>query len=315
MKFFYFAILFSLCFFCGKKNHLEGKDIEKDSPRKKILAPPILEKKFSEIFKEEFKAYEGSGVYYKSNEFFIVFDNLDSVGRINSDLTSGQLLGSKKMKSNFEGLTFDSIKQKFFILVESSKTNNGFFPEILELDAKLKLLKRKFVNFELTKKNKGFEGLVSLHRNGKHFILALCEGNFCYSDKEKHKGNGRIQVLSETEKEWGLVAEIILPSKAAFLDYSDMDIHENKLIILSQSSSAIWIGDLSETKWEITDRGEVLFFPIKKTYAELQYCNLEGISWISERKFVAVSDKKNDSQNESCKEKEQMIHTFDLPYQ
>ena len=68
--------------------------------------------------------------------------------------------------------------------------------------------------------------------------------------------------------------------------------------------------------------GEVFDFPRESATCEVQYCNIEGIHWVSGKKdegtpqmLVAVSDKMKSKgrQSASCQEKDQSVHLFTLP--
>lgn len=244
-----------------EKNGLYGNE---DGPKvfwsssKAVLSNAIREEKFYKLFKGFQKSFrfEGSGVYAKGNFFYVVFDNSKAVGVIESSLTndseSNFLKGNLFEKSNYEGITFRDLEpSSFYIIIESLEKNNAYYPAIVKLDNDLNFLEQKIVKFSLEKKNKGLEGLSFITRSGENFILGLCEGNFCNSDKEKTRGNGRIQVLKEQEGDWIPVAEIKLPSSINFLDYSDMDIENGRIAIVSQVSSAVWIGELHPEKWEV----------------------------------------------------------------
>ena len=46
---------------------------------------------------------------------------------------------------------------------------------------------------------------------------------------------------------------------------------------------------------------------------EIHYGNIEGVSWISPSRIVAVSDRKKRDQIGCVAEKDQSIHIFDIP--
>ncbi len=44
------------------------------------------------------------------------------------------------------------------------------------------------------------------------------------------------------------------------------------------------------------------------------YCNVEGVSWLSEEEMVVVSDRaKRNGQDERCRAKDQSIHVSVIP--
>lgn len=335
-SFFYIPIFLILCISilfqvtCRKEKELHGNETTPKqfwSGNKAVLPNVIREEKFYELFKgyEKNFHFEGSGVYTKENFFYVVFDNMKAIGKIESSFSKNSELNTLKgniyEKSNYEGITYRDIDPfSFYVMIESLEKNNSYYPAIVKLDSELNFQDEKFIKFDLQKKNKGLEGISFITRNGENFILGLCEGNFCYSDKDKHRGNGRIQVLKETESEWVRVAEIKLPSSVNFLDYSDMDIENGRIVIVSQVSSAVWLGELDFEKWEIVGKGNIYFFPFGDRKGnpglggEIIYCNIEGVSWVGLHEIVVVSDKSNPDQEKWCKYKEEMIHIFEIPH-
>lgn len=325
---YFFALLFFSC--QRQKEGLYGHETTPKTfwtPSKAVIANAIREEKFNRLFKGYQKGFrfEGSGVFAKENLFYVVFDNSAAIGVIESSLTglsdSNFLKGKLLDKSNYEGITFRELEpSSFYVMIESLERNNAYYPAIVRLDADLNFKEQKFVKFELEKKNKGLEGITFITRNGENFILGLCEGNFCNSDKEKTRGNGRIQVLKETADEWVVIAEIKLPRSVNFLDYSDMDIENGRVVIVSQMSSALWVGELHPEKWEMLDKGILYYFPFGDREGnaglggEIIYCNIEGVSWFGMHEIVVVSDKRNEDQEKWCKHKEEMIHIFEIPH-
>lgn len=327
------VVTFSFLLFYSCRKEREGLYGSETTPKtfwttsKSVLPKATREEKFYQLFpgyKKNFR-FEGSGVFSKGNLFYVVFDNTKAIGVIESSLTLNSelnfLKGNLLEKSNYEGITFrDLDPTSFYVMIESLEVNNSYYPAIVKLDPNLNPLEQKLVKFELEKKNKGLEGISFINRNGESFILGLCEGNFCNSDKEKTRGNGRIQVLKETENEWVKVAEIILPPSISFLDYADMDIENGRVAIVSQVSSAVWIGDLHSEKWELLEKGSIFYFPFGDREGnpglggEIIYCNIEGVSWIGLHEIVVVSDKRNEEQEKWCKHKEEMIHIFEIPH-
>ena len=327
------SMYFLLSFFYSCRKEKEGLFGNETSPKtfwtanKSVLPHAIREEKFYQLFpgyKKNFH-FEGSGVFSKGNLFYVVFDNTKAIGVIDSSLTLNSelnfLKGNLFEKSNYEGITFKDLEpSSFYVMIESLEVNNSYYPAIVKLDTNLNSLEQKFVKFELEKKNKGLEGISFITRNGENYILGLCEGNFCNSDKEKTRGNGRIQVLKETETEWVKVAEIKLPASINFLDYADMDIENGRVAIVSQVSSAVWVGEFHSEKWELLDKGSIFYFPFGDREGnpglggEIIYCNIEGVSWIGPHEIVVVSDKRNEDQEKWCKHKEEMIHIFEIPH-
>jgi hypothetical protein len=102
----------------------------------------------------------------------------------------------------------------------------------------------------------------------------------------------------------------ILPALISGLDYpTDIAWNGSKIAIISQESSALWVGELTEDlTWK--NAGTIYYFP--KREGEYLYCNLEGVSWINESTIVLVSDTSKKKQPSICKEKSEMIHIWKI---
>ena len=84
---------------------------------------------------------------------------------------------------------------------------------------------------------------------------------------------------------------IRLPEGVAFVDYASVALsrdHE-RIAVVSQVSSALWIGTLASDGFEVVDGGTVYDFP-RDDAGRILYGTVEGITWAGER-LVAVSDR------------------------
>ncbi|KAH8741168.1 hypothetical protein FG386_000075 [Cryptosporidium ryanae] len=193
--------------------------------------------------------------------------------------------------------------------------------------------------------NKGFEGAVGLRtRSGEFYLLGLCEGNYCMGEsKGEEYGNGRLILMKKVYIElgndkdeerslelvnlnsrciWKSVRMINIPKEANFQDYSSIDIRGNKVAVTSQEDSSLWIGEinygdgefLDPEKFELLPNGKVFYFP-RDHACDFKYCNIEGVSFISDNLIATVSDKmkKNNRQSPKCIHKDQSIHIFSIP--
>ncbi|KAF7458902.1 hypothetical protein HWI79_589 [Cryptosporidium felis] len=194
--------------------------------------------------------------------------------------------------------------------------------------------------------NKGFEGAIGLRtRTGEFYLLGLCEGNFCMGEtKGEEYGNGRLILmkkeylvqnsdpLSEREKDetvgfksnciWKSIRVINIPKEANFQDYSSIDVRGSTVAITSQEDSSLWLGEidfgdgeyLDPDKLELSPNGRVLYFP-RDHVCDFKYCNIEGVSFISDNMIATVSDKmkKRNRQSSKCLHKDQSIHIFAIP--
>ncbi|XP_665324.1 hypothetical protein [Cryptosporidium hominis TU502] len=121
---------------------------------------------------------------------------------------------------------------------------------------------------------------------------------------------------------WKSVRMINIPKEANFQDYSSIDVRGNKVAITSQEDSSIWIGEidygdgeyLDPYKIQLLPNGRVYYFP-RDHVCDFKYCNIEGVSFISDNMIVTVSDKmkKKNRQSPKCLHKDQSIHIFAIP--
>ena len=275
------------------------------------------EAKLNELLRgqSEEDKHEASGVLFLNNEIFVVFDNYKMVANVNIEFNKAKLLGENKKDGGYEGITYDNINDRFY-LIEESLTNKGAFNARLNHANKDFIIKsKKWLKYNFQSDNKGFEGLTFVTKNNKTYILALCEGNECDSGKiSKVHGAGRIKVFEKKKKKWKYIASIRIPQSLEFVDYSGIDISEqNILAITSQESSAIWVGGLDIENWQIGDIGITYYFPKDKN-GNKTYCNIEGISWVANNLLVVVSDAKKKTQPDECEEKEQSIHIVSIKH-
>lgn len=197
--------------------------------------------------------------------------------------------------------------------------------------------------FKFEGQSKGFEGAASLRgKDGVLYILGLCEGNFCSEKRGKEVGNGRVVVMAREDKPdapngclWRTVKVLELPPSVRFVDYSAFAVHHSTqaVAVTSQENSQLWVAELSGASDGAFDpstatftEGKVYDFPRTSGGCEVQYCNIEGIHWVSgsqdsnaeglnPQMLVAVSDKMKSKgrQPASCFEKDQSVHLFALP--
>ena len=262
---------------------------------------------------------EASGVCFKDGLFYVIFDNSPHIARLESSLTPGQsanvLLRQRGETIGFEDITFHEGMQRFLIILEALPYDAGAYkPNIEEYDPDFRYLEFAWVDFPLEGANKGMEGITYIQRSGQDYVLGLCEGNKCRSGKKGRKpGGGRIQILQRGAKQWDKTGTLKLPKSVAFEDYACLDADEGRIAVVSQMTSALWIGQLKEDSWEWADEGKIYQFPHDEAGEEI-YCNIEGVNWVTPTQLVFVSDKrKPGEQPKKCAEKDQSIHIFNLP--
>lgn len=258
---------------------------------------------------------EASGVTAVSGWLYVVFDNTSQIARIRDtlsplDASQNGLFGKKWKDAQFEGITYDSYNTRnFYALVEAKQASDGkYYALIMEYDGALNFQSSQWADRRFKDRNKGYEGLAWIRRGGENYLLALCEGNDCV--KSGAPGTGRIDVLRKREGLWTRVATLTLP--VAFRDYSDVALRGNRIAVVSQESAALWLGSLNPTQWTFVDRGRIYEFP-RGPQGEVLYCNVEGVTFLDDRRIAVVSDRAGPEQPARCKEKDQSIHLFRLP--
>lgn len=296
--------------------------------------------------------FESSDIVVVGNAYYVVYDNLYAIGRISKDLPfrshRNVLLGNHTGESGYEGIVHDAFTNRFFVVVEAVKHVDNKYHALVEeiemiddTDKQVTLQTQAVVSyrpiescaceFEFARENKGFEGatLIRLDEDTL-FLLGLCEGNFCEGGaKGEQAGNGRIVVMEKVPAKkghdcyWKTLRVMELPKSVNFVDYSAMSVRATskhgvyRFAVTSQQSAAVWIGELKVGKrvkdWEFS-RGKIFDFP-RDNDCRVEYCNIEGIAFISDEMVVAVSDqmKVDNKQPFQCLAKDQSIHVFVIP--
>lgn len=261
--------------------------------------------------------YEASGVIAVGKYCYVALDNIRRVARVAVHLRpqSGDhgWVGRARQGEGYEAITYSRAQRRFYLMIEAQKHPDGTFKGVIEeYDDEWRLKNRRWIDFPLRKRNTGFEGLASVQWRGQHYMLALCEGNKCRNSHTKRKrGQGRIHVLEARRGVWTPVARIKLPQNAAFKDYADLAIDRGRIAVVSQETSRVWIGRLRPGQWTIAGKGRVYDLPRTKK-GRKRYFTIEGISWLSSRTLIAVSDKTKKSHPDRGVKTEQSIHIFSV---
>ena len=274
------------------------------------------------------KRLEASGVVYHDGAFLVVCDNLPSLIRVSSELSpkspeNGVLNANRSKKGGrskgnvgYEDLAHDELRDHYFALSEAERIKPKRFRAVVhEYDAKLRPIGSAHLDFDLPDANKGMEGLEWVERSGTGHLLALCEGNLCQGGKKgRTPGGGRIQVFRRGGKRWINTGTIRLPASLPFEDYSSVSVRDDgRIAVLSQASSALWVGRISTKKWQVVDEGTVHRLPTDGKGRSL-YGNPEGVSWVSSDHVVIVSDRaKKGAGSKRYRAKDQSIHMFLIP--
>ncbi len=91
-----------------------------------------------------------------------------------------------------------------------------------------------------------------------------------------------------------------------------MSLDDDRVAVVSQENSMLWIGAFDKSTWDWRDEGQIYEFP-RMSDGEIQYGNVEGVSWITPNRVVVVSDRRKSDQPKHFADKDQSIHVFDIP--
>jgi hypothetical protein len=262
---------------------------------------------------------EASGVLVKDGLFYVIFDNLPHIALIDPELSAAAAANDVIMQkrghdSGFEDIAYDAQQGRFYILIESLPRDGGtYMAKVQEYDAGFGYLGQAWLDFPLDRPNKGLEGLTCVHRGGQTYLLGLCEGNRCRGGKEGEiPGGGRVHVFERGDRHWERVGKIRLPETVLFQDYSAIAVTGDRVAVISQMSSALWVGDLAPSGWEVAGAGTCYALPTDADGAVV-YGTAEGVSWMAPDQVVVVSDKAKPDQDPRCQAKDQSIHIFRIP--
>ena len=262
--------------------------------------------------------YEASGVIAVPPYCFVALDNVRRVAQIGLHLRpesdDHRWVGADRHGEGYEAITRGRSAKRFYLMIEALKHPDGTKKAAIEeYDDRWRFKARRWIDFPFENRNTGFEGLAALDYRGRRYLLALCEGNKCRgSRKAKQRGRGRIHVLERRGRVWQPVAQIKLPRHAKFKDFAGLALRGDQLAVVSQESSRVWVGRLRAGQWGISGAGRVYDLPRTKKGKRLYY-TVEGISWLSPRTFIAVSDLRKKRHPKRSARTDQSIHIFTLP--
>ncbi len=285
-----------------------------------FLPHPEAEFRISELLGPGPKGgYEPSGVCFRDGCLYVVFDNFPHIARLGYPLAVGDpanaLVRQDGKNRGFEGITYYEPKRCFLIISEALKDPDGDYrPAIEAYDDHLRRQRSKWLDFPVVKRNKGMEGVTYARLDGQDTVLCLYEGNKSKGGAQGRKpGGGRVHVYQARATKWGYKRTLKLPKAVRFRDYSGMDVDGARIAVVSQDSSALWIGELRGDGLGFLDDGKIFCFPRADSGKRI-YCTIEGVTWITPEEIAVVSDRRNkDSQKRRCKRKAQSIHIFRIP--
>lgn len=285
------------------------------SPLSSVPALTLLrEAKLSTLLSSQAEHYEASGVTLRDGFLYIVFDNLATVGVVNVSLSAGSIADAAPENSQYEGITLDSYATHHFYVVKETDGTDPIRGRVIQLDSTGAYEGAEWTDVTFSDENAGFEGIAWLRMQDSDFLLALCEGNHCEPDRVD-TGHGRIKVLEQDGNDWRTKATLALPAEAAFRDYADLALYDNgdgtyEMAVVSQESSAMWLGQLTTNPLAIDGPGSVYAFPSTGDRA-VAYCDVEGVTFLTRTTFAMVSDKT--SGGERCEAEDESVHVFALP--
>jgi hypothetical protein len=263
--------------------------------------------------------FEASGVCVKDGDYYVIFDNMPHIARIASDLSPDhpniRIFPLRGENPGYEDIAYHLGRQRFYILIEASEYRSDVHKaRIEEFDDEFRYQEARWLDFPLKAANKGLEGVAYVQRDGSDYVLGLCEGNKCQDGRKgRTPGGGRIQVFRRGSTQWEYITTVKIPETVLFEDYAAIDVMDKRVVVVSQATSAAWVGILSDTGWEFVDARQVYYFP-SDPKGETIYCNIEGVAWVTSDQIAVVSDKmKKDDQPTRCQEKDQSIHIFRFP--
>lgn len=274
----------------------------------------VYETKLKKILPDQGIDWEASGVVARDGYLHVVFDNTIAIGHVNLALTQGTVTAGEVKNSQYEGITYDDHGTAHYYVVKETDGDAVHRGQIIQLDEGWAEQAEELTDAMFEEPNSGLEGIAWLWANDNDYLLALCEANGCGSGNAA-AGNGRIKVLKQDGDVWLTEAVLELPSSAAFLDYSDIALRDRgdgtaTVAVVSQRSSAMWVGMLAQGPWRFVDSGAVYSFPTTSD-GFVQYCSVEGVTFLDDETFAMVSDKTTESG--ACTEKDESVHVFRLP--
>ena len=263
--------------------------------------------------------FEATGVANKGDNFLVVFDDTPHFSRVDTSLTAGHesncLYRNMGKAAGYQDITYDGRGQRFLALTQGKKRDDGSTKaRINQFDPELAYVEGRYIDYDVKGNERLLQGIAAIWRGNQLSILAICSGNKCSDGKKgRTPGGGRIHVFQPETGMWAHKGTMRLPKDLPFSDYVSLEVRGNRLAVLSQASSAVWIATLQEGSWGFVDDGVIYCLPPSKKGNNI-YCTVEGITWVDDNKLAAVSDShRGRRQNKRCAKREQSIHIFQIP--
>jgi hypothetical protein len=262
---------------------------------------------------------EASGVLAVEGRFYVIFDNVRTVAVIDEDLDrvddNTTVATGAHAPEAYEDIASDPVTGDVYLLIEAARRGDEYMARVEEYDRRLTFRSAGWLEFPLPTRNKGIEGLACVHRDGVTYLLGLCEGNRDHGGAAgRRPGGGRIPVFRRGRHNWKHQTTIDLPDTLWFGDYSGLSIDGDRIAVVSQESSALWLGSFVPGTWELDGPGDTFLFP-RDGHGAVLYCSVEGVCWLRDGGFVVVSDraKARTGAATRCRARDQSLHIFAVP--
>ena len=281
----------------------------------------VSEKKFHELIPgaSPEDRFEATGVAHKDSNFLVVYYDTPHFTRLDISLDSGhpsnRLYRNMAKNDGYQDITYDTRGRRFLALTLGKKRDDGSVkPRINQFDTELAYVEGRYIDYDVQGNDHILQGLAAVWRGNQLSILAICQGNKCRGGKKGSKpGGGRIQIFQPESGMWAHKGTIKLPKELPFGDFVSLEVRGDRLAVLSQASTAVWIGTLQDSGWGFVDDGAIYSLPPSKKGNNI-YCTVEGVTWVDDNKLATVSDShRGRRQNKRCAKREQSIHIFQIP--
>jgi hypothetical protein len=259
--------------------------------------------------------FEASGVVAADGALWVVFDNTPMIARLSPDLRRpGIDVRYPPGRTDYEDIAHDPVDGTYYVLVESVRVHRDLYmAQVNEFTNDFSPLRARWLDHPVAAPNKGMEGLTCVRRDGRVHLLGICEGNRCRAGRPgRRPGGGRVHVFAEGGADWRLTETIELPADLRFIDYSGLSVRGERIAVVSQESSAMWVGRLSPTTWDVSGAGTTYFFP-RTRRGRIRYGTVEGVCWLDERMLAVASDRTKADQPRRMRATDQSVHIVALP--
>lgn len=129
----------------------------------------LKQRKLAELIKppKGSAVLEASGVVAKGGDYYVIFDNVRRVARIDRGLSPVSKrhawLGPRLSGDGYEDIAYSPHLKRFYLLVEAEKHMDGTYKGLIdECDETGRLKGRHWIDFTLPTRNTGFEGLSAV---------------------------------------------------------------------------------------------------------------------------------------------------------